>query len=143
MKFEPEVARDVLLHLEDNLFSDQEWSNEIDIENLYQALYPKHMKEDILYAARKLYEDDYITGKLLVLPNGGRIAMFKIYDITMKGHEFIANTTDPDIWEKVYTKAKNVGISSMSVLGNLAFSVVQAKIQEAGFIQGIVDTITK
>lgn len=49
---------------------------------------------------------------------------FRINDLTPKGHTFIANIKDDNIWSTVKSHARSMGVSSLSALTKIAINVV-------------------
>lgn len=51
---------------------------------------------------------------------------FVINDITWEGHQFIANTESPRIWQRTKETLKNIGSSSVPVMNQVASGLILA-----------------
>src|SRR6266496_5398258 len=84
--------------------------------------FPGHSQEEINYHIDLLFEAEYVDG----LPNATPQPLIK--KLTWKGHEFIAATKDPDVWEKVKDRIKGVTDVAFPVLLDLAKAEVKKKL---------------
>ncbi len=153
MKREPDIIRDVLLFLEDNLiYEDFESANPhihngYTVDQIIDSLLeknPYYMRADISYAVKQLYMDGFIISNDKPILDGQKnIIHLKINDITPKGHDFIENVRSDKVWNSVKKSAAKVGIMSLQFLGMTAGSVVQKIATNPEFIQGIIQNMTR
>lgn len=124
MKINYDCLRDVLIALEEYLtLSDDFGYEEIPLINFihFQEL-SRYDAKQIAYCVFKLAEAQYIeTGQIY---RSEKRIYCSIKCITYKGHEFISNTINPDIWKKTTNIAKKVGSFSMSILSQIASNVI-------------------
>ena len=55
--------------------------------------------------------------------------LWRIFDLTYPGHQFLADVRSDTTWNKTKNIAKNVGSESLHVLKDIAVEVVTAAIQ--------------
>lgn len=150
MKLEPDIVRDVLLFLEDNLiyedfdtknphthntFSATVIENELDKEKHY-------MPADVRYAIEQLYKAGYIT--LSQNPHKdsmGNLTILHISDISWKGHELLNDIRSDAVWDAVKSTASKIGSLSIRGLGMAAGAVVRELATNPNFIQNIMEKI--
>jgi len=110
MKFDPELMRDVLIAIED-LPADKPLNGTFEFEGRNQAEVNRHIQ--------LLVDEEYLYGKT-VLDHVGAPRAFLIRDLTMKGHQFLANARNDTVWKKVMAQAKEKGMSvGLTVLNQL------------------------
>ena len=115
MKLNHECVRDLLLFIEE--YSDYDVS--IDPSSI--ELNYDH--KDVLYAADKLLEANYIDGiKRSFI--GSDLPQIAIKSITWDGHLFLDNIRDDTVWGKTKEIAKNFSSMSLSLIGKIASQVI-------------------
>lgn len=149
MKIIPDIVRDVLLFLEDNLiYEDYEDKNphihnyytSVQIaDEIYNSKYP-YMRSEIIYTVEELYKSGLIasigTPKVDKYNN---ITFLKINDITWNGHELLNSIRKPEIWEKVKQFAtKKLGGASIHFLCIAANKVAEEIVNNPSFIKEII-----
>lgn len=133
MKLEPEIVRDVLLFLEENLtYEDADSSNphirrSFSKSEIVDKLgFDLVSKNDIAYAIDQLLKEEYISSQNGVSrDNQGNIAYVRINDITWKGHELLNNIRDDSIWKEVKEKIKPFTSLGIGIISNVATSIIQ------------------
>lgn len=146
MRLNPDVVRDVLLYLEQNLKMKVEdgkiVTNEFTMETLADKLTPseRYTKEEAIYAIEQLYYADLIdatvqTGK------GGQIIYCEVKDIKWAGHEFLNNVRSDTVWNATKEKATKLGGMSIRALASLSSMVIQAIISNPQLINNILESI--
>ena len=93
MKIDYDLLREILLYVEDNSNGNRRFYVR-DFVNLRGKEYAK----SIIYHMNHLFEIEYATG------SGVRYTSPVIYDLTIKGREFIEATRDNSIWQKTKKK---------------------------------------
>ena len=126
MKIDYNCIRDVLITLETSLtLADDLSYNEIPLINFihFPAL-SKYDTKQIAYCVYKLAEAGYIdTGEFHI---SRKRTYCSIRCITYKGHEFISNTANPNIWKKTTNIAKKIGAFSIPILSQIASDIISS-----------------
>ena len=55
---------------------------------------------------------------------------FRVYDLTPKAHEFLADIRSENIWNKTKSAAKEIGVSSLHGLSSIAAQIITAIISK-------------
>lgn len=119
MKLDHDLARDVLLLIEDSQSPDGPSGSEL------MAFGESHNAEiqQVAYILDKLYEGGLITDYPKQTIGGGYI--LKSGNLSYYGHEYLDNIRDNGVWKQVKKKiASNVGSASLSVVTQLASKVI-------------------
>ena len=114
MTFDPELMREVLLAIEAQP-AGKPINGTFVFEGRDQAEVNQHIK--------LLIDDDYINGKTS-LDHRGEPRGFHISDLTMKGHQFLANARNNTVWKKVMHESKEKGLS-------VGFTVINGLLEKA------------
>ena len=104
MKRDMDLIRDVLAKVEADPRSNGSRFTVFDTSD-----FPGHSQEEIAYHIDLLFEADFVKGIATLDAPAAAISR-----LTWQGHEFLADTCDPDIWDKVKERAKvlrEVGIT--------------------------------
>ena len=130
MKIDYNCIRDVLIVLENQLtLNDDLDYKEITLFDFVQTPELSHYdSKQIAYCIYKLAEAEYIEAGQFHLSI--RQTYYSIKCITYKGHEFISNTVNPDVWKKTTNIAKKVGTASISILSQIAVNVISELINQ-------------
>ena len=119
MKRDMELNRDLLLAIErDPRFDGMAWLGPEKPEDLG---IPSHSMEEINYALSMLADEGFIKAKVGM----GSIAINKL---TWKGHEFLDDTRDPDIWEKTRERARGLTTVGISIFWEIAKAELKKKL---------------
>lgn len=110
MKFEPELMREILMAVES-----------MPLGQPAGGIHSDDFPPDVVGRHTQILVDEgYIEGKYVVGAGGGVPACFALFDITLKGHQFVENARNDTVWKKVVAKAKADGHSvGISVLNGL------------------------
>ena len=150
MKLEPDIVRDVLLFLEENLIYEDFDTENPHTHNTFSAakiankLHEEkgHLTADVSYVIEQLYKAGYIT---LSQPphkdNMGNLTILHISDISWNGHQFLNDVRSDTIWETVKSVASKFGSLSIRGLGMAAGAVVRELATNPNFIQNIMEKI--
>ena len=111
MKFDPELMRKILLHVE-AIPAGEVHNGAFNLEGY-------DWKESNAHALL-LHEDGYFNNSRVVRDSKGFPNVFLIRDLSMKGHEFVANARNNTVWKKVIAKAQTEGTSlGVTILNSL------------------------
>ncbi len=122
MKLNPDCIRAILMVTEENTgFS---FGFEIDEESFRSCeLFNDFEYEEIGYHIRQCDYYGYFT-KITQCLDGS----FLIYDLSPKGHEFLADIRADSNWKKIKEKAFEVGSFSLNTLAQIAVNVISSKL---------------
>lgn len=112
MKLNLDCVRDVLIEME---------SFPLGCYNVtsFTNIIPKHSWDDINYTLYKLAEAGFIIATYELRPDG-QVRINVVYDITFKGHEFLAGIKSQDIWSRISETIKQGGAASLQVISKVA-----------------------
>lgn len=130
MRLNSDCIRDILLMVEDksgfNKFVNYKKGTTID-EHL-----SNYSHDEIMYHIKQCEQADLITGVKFLSKDYAVIT-----DLTPKGHEFIANIRQDNVWNGVKSVAKKVGSTSLSALISISSNVITELIKAQFGISGI------
>lgn len=113
MRLNNELIRKILLKTEEGTSG---YIVEFEIENF--------SNDEVAYHVAKLKEGGYLDAALSKV-DAGRYDLAYVKELTFKGHQFLDNIRDDSVWNKVKTKAKEVGGKvSISILEKIASSTL-------------------
>ncbi|MGN1341511.1 MAG: DUF2513 domain-containing protein [Oscillospiraceae bacterium] len=121
MKLDPDCVRDILFTVEETTtletpcFINQDYQQVERLQKYDFSVIAYHVNQCALY--------DYFTQ----VEFDGQWNS-KIYDLTPKGHEFIAHIRDNTMWNKTKRKAAEIGVASLQMLAQIAAAIAQAQI---------------
>lgn len=117
MKLEIECIRDILLTLE----------NQSDFVEMptheFASLLPQYPFKQIIYTCLRLYEGGYLNLFLFTLPGSSTPTIRCIGDLTITGHEFLADIKPKSNWEKISLALKSGGSASLKTIANVAIDL--------------------
>lgn len=119
MKLNQECVRDILLYFEENL----SYSNSISTSNLSLKDYTC---DEITYTIDKLHQYGYIDAHPIIAD--GMMPIFKVYSLTYEGHQFLDNIRDNKVWLKTKSTVSKFASVSISVLADVASSIIKSSI---------------
>lgn len=123
MELNPDCVRAVLLAVEACPFNET-----LNVEKLAAQL-PDYSEEDIWYTCLKLKEGNLIDAEAVPVMMSVMPGIKAIKCLTYNGHEFLANIRKDTIWAGVKDISKQIGISSLNGLVQIASSVAAALIK--------------
>ena len=138
MRLDMDCVRDILLCVEENTntyhycaFYDigyhgnksrenaGEYRYAEDVEDYQVKLLDKYGNDILMYHINYCEKDD-----LIVTEPSHSIAEIKVFDLTAKGHNFIANIRKQDIWDGVKDIAAKIGSDSPNAIAQIASSII-------------------
>ncbi len=125
MKLNPDCVRDILLEVEKS--STYSFGLHFDIADNPELL-NKYSWNEIAYHIKQCALAELIQSELTFESDG----YSEIGDLTPKGHEFLANIRQDNIWHKTKDFGKKVGVTSLKTLTDIAAKIV-AEIISAQF----------
>lgn len=122
MRLNHETVREVLLYLEDNL----QLNDELDAANIQ---IPEVTTEEIIYTLEKLLEASFISARIEKPINNFPVSAV-VYSITWKGHEFIDNIRDEQVWKYAKKSLSRFSTVSISFISSVAAEVISSMIKQ-------------
>lgn len=121
MKLNHDCVRSLLIHIEQNVH----YGEYLDVN---QASFDEFTEEELIYAADKLLEANYVDGEkhkyvCVDYPN------ITIKSITWEGHKFLDNIRDDGVWKKTKNILSKFSSASLSLTSNIAAQVIATIIQ--------------
>ncbi len=122
MKLDYDCIRDVLLSMEEiTSLNDNCLFEAIGFYDIMDSLKKRECDYDfknVYYSIIKMEEAEYITAfwSNEKLRDIGDLRYFFIYDITIKGHEYLNSVRNPKIWEKIKKSAVSLTLSIIPVI---------------------------
>jgi hypothetical protein len=104
MKRELELLRTILLESESRLVGGV---------TLKTSDFNNADPEKVIYHQRLLIDEGYLLGHVPKGNSDFKLSSIDIVGISWKGHDFIAQIRDPDIWEKLSPHMQKYGIESV------------------------------
>ncbi|GAA0434636.1 DUF2513 domain-containing protein [Virgibacillus salarius] len=123
MKLNQDCVRSILLELEEQLTLNETLVLQ-DLKDF--ETFNKFGYQTSVYALLKLKEADFIDGQ--VLRSDEEIIDIGIISITWSGHLFLDNIRDKVVWTKAKDSVKSLSSVSLSILSNVATSIVKNQI---------------
>ncbi|MFS9438503.1 DUF2513 domain-containing protein [Streptococcus sobrinus] len=119
MKFDPEIARDILLDIEElhqpqNLFV----FSSSDKFNRAQ----KYDLTVIVYHCDKLEEAEFLNWEPIYGNN--QFQMGLVNGLTYQGHQFLNSVRSPKVWRETKSRAEKVGIFTLDFISQTAANAI-------------------
>ncbi|MGT2929248.1 DUF2513 domain-containing protein [Streptococcus dentasini] len=119
MKFNPEIARDISL----------------DIEELYQYPEPLVFSTPEKFNRAKKYDINTITYRCNLLKEAGflnwdpkygnnKFQMGFVNGLTYEGHQFLDSVRSPKVWRETKSRAEKLGVFTVDVISKIALNVI-------------------
>ena len=123
MKLNHDCIRDILVTIEG-----MEYNSAYTIDKLHEKL-PAYTVEELNYHCLQMIDADLLNAKSMNVV--GRITpqVWRIFDLTYSGHQFLADIRSDNVWDKTKDVAKNVGSESLHALKDIAVNLVTSTIQ--------------
>lgn len=116
MRLNPDCIRDILLYVEEN----STFTNAICINRQNPPKeFHEYSYDELLYHISQCSQSGFLNG-FSSYDNGDTVL---IGDLTPKAHEFLANIRNNEIWSKVKSTAKQVGVDSLKALMSIAVQI--------------------
>lgn len=125
MRLNPECIRDIMFYLEEHLsFSDE-------LEPIGISIY--EIDENLSYSIQEITNTVLALGEakfidIAKLSFNNRINELTVLRITFSGYQFIESVRPASIWEKVKSVGYKAGSMSISVIMQIATSVLTSKV---------------
>lgn len=130
MKLEPELVREIMLFLENKI--DVSDSGEVfgaTVDSISESVNGRYNRGEIIYTLQRLEEGGYISAQFEYA--GGRLSFGYVNAITYYGHEFLNLIRDNTTWSKTKKAVGTVGAQALSVIANVATTIITAAIQSS------------
>lgn len=126
MKLNYDCVRSVLLTVEKSKTIDEELNlNPLAVETIFEQL-PKYEDSEILYTIEKLKEAGYINAALHFA--AGHFIDGTVSSITYRGHEYLDNIREPEVWRKVKAMLKNAGATTLPLISQAAKMLIGSQL---------------
>lgn len=122
MKLNPDCVRDILLAVES--LPDVKHFFLFDSESISE-LFPRYSHEEVMYHLRQCELNDF----LLHPSHDSNYETYTVYDLTPKGHQFLANIRENKIWNGVKSIAGKIGSTSLDSIVQIASNVISELIK--------------
>lgn len=135
MKLNKNCIRKVLLYLEEHcVFEIDEYGDEvIHCVSFYELSHSEFLSEfstgDIRYTICVLLEEHYIIGTLIPEGSGLNFNIARISQLTLQGHELLANIRPETVWTDTKNALAKVGDFSLHIMSQLASDIMAAYIK--------------
>lgn len=122
MRLNPDCIRDILLVCEDGCspgemymfrYEPFEWDG-----RSYSA-------DETLYHLRQCDMNGYFSKA-----SEDMVGNFRVFDLSPRGHEFLADIRSDNVWNKTKAASKEIGVSSLRGLASIAAQIVTAIINK-------------
>lgn len=123
MKLNPDCIRDILITVES-----MEYNTAYTLTKLCTQL-PSYSEEELNYHCLQLIDAGLLNAKAINVMGQISPQLWRIFDLTYPGHQFLADVRSDTTWNKTKKIAKNVGSESLHALKDIAVGVVTAAIQ--------------
>lgn len=123
MKLNPDCIRDILITVES-----MEYNTAYTLTKLCTQL-PSYSEEELNYHCLQLIDAGLLNAKAINVMGQILPQLWRIFDLTYPGHQFLADVRSDTTWNKTKNIAKNVGSESLHALKDIAVGVVTAAIQ--------------
>lgn len=118
VKRDMDYVRELLLQIEaDPRFDGTSWFTLTETDEFSGG----HSTEELGYHLTMLVEADFIRGQL-------GFGMPAISKLTWKGHEFLDDIRDPDIWDRTKERAKCLTSVGLAFMWEIAKAEIKAKL---------------
>jgi hypothetical protein len=114
-----DLIRDILAHVEDDQELDGYHFKVFDTSD-----FPEHTEDEIAYHVDLLIQAGFLRG------DGGNLdaPTATISALTWQGHEFIADTRDPGVWDSVKERTKGLPEVAIAAVWELAKAEIRKKL---------------
>lgn len=124
MKLNPDCIRDILISVES-----MEYNSAYTLTKLQKEL--PHYSEDVLnYHCLQMIDAGLLNAKTINIMGKISPQIWRIFDLTYQGHQFLADIRSDTAWNKTKSIAKKIGSDSLHALKEIAINVVTSMIQK-------------
>lgn len=122
MKLNQDCLRDLMLELEDKLFINTHIYTD---EFRTLEIFNKYSDEDVYYSLKQLIKMGLINGATKNQAATVQPYYIDVYDIEPKGHEFLNNVRDDNVWKETKKRISKFASVSIPVLQQVSTAVIQ------------------
>lgn len=122
MKLNQDCLRDLMLELEDKLFINTHIYTD---EFRTLEIFNKYSDEDVYYSLKQLIKMGLIDGATKNQAATVQPYYIDVYDIEPKGHEFLNNVRDENVWKETKKRISKFASVSIPVLQQVSTAVIQ------------------
>ncbi|WP_182477215.1 DUF2513 domain-containing protein [Staphylococcus xylosus] len=122
MKLNQDCLRDLMLELEDKLFINTHIYTD---EFRTLEIFNKYSDEDVYYSLKQLIKMGLIDGATKNQAATVQPYYIDVYDIEPKGHEFLNNVRDENVWKETKKRISKFASVSIPVLQQVSKAVIQ------------------
>ena len=122
MKLNQDCLRDLMLELEDKLFINTHIYTD---EFRTLKIFDKYSDEDVYYSLKQLIKMGLIDGATKNQAATVQPYYIDVYDIEPKGHEFLNNVRDDNVWKETKKRISKFASVSIPVLQQVSTAVIQ------------------
>lgn len=122
LKLNQDCLRDLMLELEDKLFINTHIYTD---EFRTLKIFDKYSDEDVYYSLKQLIKMGLIDGATKNQAATVQPYYIDVYDIEPKGHEFLNNVRDDNVWKETKKRISKFASVSIPVLQQVSTAVIQ------------------
>lgn len=122
LKLNQDCLRDLMLELEDKLFINTHIYTD---EFRTLEIFNKYSDEDVYYSLKQLIKMGLIDGATKNQAATVQPYYIDVYDIEPKGHEFLNNVRDENVWKETKKRISKFASVSIPVLQQVSTAVIQ------------------
>lgn len=122
LKLNQDCLRDLMLELEDKLFINTHIYTD---EFRTLEIFNKYSDEDVYYSLKQLIKMGLINGATKNQAATVQPYYIDVYDIEPKGHEFLNNVRDDNVWKETKKRISKFASVSIPVLQQVSTAVIQ------------------
>lgn len=123
MKLNPDCVRDILIAVEA-----MEYNSVYTLSKLQEKL-PAYSEDELNYHCLQMIDAGLLRAKSINVMGSITPQIWRIFDLTYPGHQFLADIRSDTTWNKTKTIAKSAGSESLHALKDIAVGVVTSVIQ--------------
>lgn len=123
MKLNPDCIRDILIAVEL-----MEYNSVYTLSKLHEKL-PAYSEDELNYHCLQMIEAGFLNAKAMNVIGYISPQIWRIFDLTYSGHQFLADIRSDTTWNKTKAIAKSIGSESLHALKDIAVDVVTSVIQ--------------
>lgn len=123
LKLNPDCIRDILITVES-----MEYNTVYTLTTLCQNL-SSYSKEELNYHCIQLIDAGLLNAKTINFLGQISPELWRIFDLTYSGHQFLADIRSDTTWNKTKQIAKSIGSESLHAIKDIAIGVVTTAIK--------------
>lgn len=123
MRLNPDCIRDILITVES-----MDYNTAYTLTKLCAQL-PSYSDEELNYHCLQLIDAGFLNAKAINVMGQISPQIWRIFDLTYSGHQFLADIRSDTTWNRTKDIAKTVGSESLHALKDIAVGVITSTIQ--------------